>query len=186
MEEFSGNTASLLLDELDKEAQSSPLSHEQIARISKIVEEYNTKIKCRLTEEQEKRTSRSDRLADKVASFGGSWAFILIFLAFLAIWMILNSIMLFLQFDSPPFILLNLILSCISALQAPFILMSQNRQAARDKQEALLNFAITYKAEKENDEIKNMLRSIEQTLAQPPCSCQQPHTRQGGNKHEHN
>ncbi len=183
MEEFSGNATSLLLDELDKEAQSSPLSHEQIARISKIVEEYNTKIKCRLTEEQEKRTSRSDRLADKVASFGGSWAFIVLFILFLAVWMIWNSVLLFMQFDSPPFILLNLILSCISALQAPFILMSQNRQAARDKQEALLNFAITYKAEKENDEIKNMLRSIERILTQPACGCQQQ-TRQGGNNHE--
>lgn len=183
MEEFSGNVSSLLLDELDKEAQSSPLSQEQLARIGKIVEEYNTKIKCHLTEEQEKRTSRSDRLADKVASFGGSWAFILLFIIFLAFWMIWNSVMLFFQFDSPPFILLNLILSCISALQAPFILMSQNRQAARDKQEALLNFAITYKAEKENDEIKNMLRSIERTLTQPACGCKQ--TRQGGNNHEH-
>lgn len=183
MEEFSGNVNSLLIDELDKEAQSSPLSKEQIARISKIVEEYNTKVKCHLTEEQEKRTSRSDRLADKVASFGGSWAFIVIFIVFLAIWMIWNSIVLFLQFDGPPFILLNLILSCVSALQAPFILMSQNRQASRDKQEALLNFAITYKAEKENDEIKNMLKSIERILTQPACGCQQ--TRQGGNNHEH-
>ncbi|MNF00279.1 hypothetical protein D3C80_1990850 [compost metagenome] len=63
--------------------------------------------------------------------------------------------------------------------------MSQNRQAARDKQEALLNFAITYKAEKENDEIKNMLRAIEQMLKQPQVDWQHQQTRQGGNNHEH-
>ena len=67
-------------------------------------------------------------------------------------------------FDKPPFILLNLILSCISALQAPVILMSQNRQAARDKQEAILDFAINYRAEQENMELKTLLERLDKRL----------------------
>ncbi|MDF2926100.1 MAG: hypothetical protein K0R57_5014 [Paenibacillaceae bacterium] len=154
----------LLTEELEKDVPLDPLSTEQLARIAQIVNEYNTKIKCHLTEQQEKRTSRSERLADKVADFGGSWRFIIWFCVFLVLWMLWNSIMVAVKFDEPPFILLNLALSCISALQAPFILMSQNRQAARDKQEALLNFAITYKAEKESLEIKNLLKLIDKRM----------------------
>ncbi len=67
-------------------------------------------------------------------------------------------------FDKPPFILLNLILSCISALQAPVILMSQNRQAARDKQEAILDFAINFRAEQENMELKALLERLDKRL----------------------
>lgn len=70
------------------------------------------------------------------------------------------------HFDESPFILLNLILSWLAALQAPVILMSQNRQAARDKQEAIMDFAINYKAERENLEIQLLLEKMDQRLAQ--------------------
>ncbi|MBU1623095.1 MAG: DUF1003 domain-containing protein, partial [Nanoarchaeota archaeon] len=77
------------------------------------------------------------KAADAVAKFGGSWAFIIIFISILIVWVILNSYFLLKRpFDPYPFILLNLVLSCIAALQAPIILMSQNRQAERDRIDA--------------------------------------------------
>ena len=69
------------------------------------------------------------RAADKIARFGGSWTFIAIFFVLIAVWMTVNTVALFRPFDRYPFILLNLVLSCLAAIQAPVILMSQNRQA---------------------------------------------------------
>lgn len=181
--EASKPVSELLTEELMSEVPEAPLNSEQLQRIAQIVNEYNTKVKCHLTEQQEKHTSRAERLADKVADFGGSWLFIISFIAFLLLWMVWNVVMMTLRFDEPPYILLNLVLSCISALQAPFILMSQNRQANRDKQEALLNFAITYKAEKESSEIRKLLRNLEDKLnSLHPEAAQYP--QQGGNEHE--
>src|SRR6185295_1327199 len=78
--------------------------------------------------------SFGERIADRVARFGGSWAFILSFLFLLAAWIAVNSVLAFRKpFDPFPFILLNLILSCVAALQAPVIMMSQNRQEAKDR-----------------------------------------------------
>ena len=87
------------------------------------------------------------RIADKVASFGGSWTFILLFLGFMGIWLAYNSIGK--GFDPFPFILLNLILSMLAALQAPIIMMSQNRQAAKDRLDAQHDYEINTKAELE-------------------------------------
>ena len=83
---------------------------------------------------EDSKKTRGDRLADKISSIAGSWSFILIFISFLIAWIILNSVILIgdNQIDPYPFILLNLVLSCIAALQAPIIMMSQNRQAAKD------------------------------------------------------
>jgi uncharacterized membrane protein len=142
---------------MDKE-----LNNDQLERITAMVNAYEVNIKSHLTEQQEKKSSWSDRLADQMASFGGSWSFILIFTVFLILWMIINVTSL--AYDKPPFILLNLILSCISAFQAPVILMSQNRQAARDKQEAILDFAINYRAELENLELKELLERLDKRL----------------------
>jgi len=80
--------------------------------------------------------------------------------------MVWNIVSFTVHFDGSPFILLNLILSCLAALQAPVILMSQNRQAARDKQEAIMDFAINYKAERENLEIQRLLEKMDQRLDQ--------------------
>lgn len=84
--------------------------------------------------QEEAKLTFSDRLADKVSEVCGSWLFIIIFMLFLIGWVILNTIILIgdKSIDPYPFILLNLVLSCISALQAPIIMMSQNRQAAKD------------------------------------------------------
>jgi uncharacterized membrane protein len=96
---------------------------------------------------EEKRTL-GQRLADRLAGFGGSWKFIIIFMSVLVGWIVLNSIVLIThRFDPFPFILLNLILSCLAALQAPVIMMSQNRQEAKDRLRAQHDYQINLKAE---------------------------------------
>jgi len=92
------------------------------------------------------------RLADRVASFGGSWTFIILFLSTLLVWVALNSLVLIRhgsQFDPYPYILLNLILSMIASLQAPIIMMSQNRQAIKDRVDAGHDYEVNLKAELE-------------------------------------
>lgn len=93
-----------------------------------------------------------DRLADRVARFGGSWTFIILFLGILVAWAVLNSVVLAwysTAFDPYPYIFLNLMLSMLAALQAPVILMSQNRQAARDRLAAGHDYEVNLKAELE-------------------------------------
>ncbi len=90
------------------------------------------------------------RIADKVASFGGSWTFILLFLGFITVWISINVFILIQRpFDPFPFILLNLILSCIAALQAPVIMMSQNRQEEKDRERGKKDYMINLKSELE-------------------------------------
>ena len=87
-------------------------------------------------------------IADSVAKFGGSWTFILIFIFILLFWIILNSIALMKKpFDPYPYILLNLVLSCLAALQAPVIMMSQNRQEEKDRIRAENDYQVNLKAE---------------------------------------
>lgn len=94
--------------------------------------------------------SLGQRIADKVASFGGSWTFIICFGGFLLLWMLINVFWLTNQaFDPYPFILLNLILSTIAALQAPVIMMSQNRQEDKDRERARKDYMINLKSEVE-------------------------------------
>jgi uncharacterized membrane protein len=102
-----------------------------------------------LNENDDQRTL-GQRIADKVADFGGSWTFILSFFFFLLLWIMANVFWFHNQgFDPYPFILLNLILSCIAALQAPIIMMSQNRQEEKDRERAKKDFIINLKAEHE-------------------------------------
>ena len=100
----------------------------------------------------DERLTFGQRLADRVASFGGSWTFILIFGGILVLWVILNSFILIrfgAAFDHYPYILLNLFLSMLAALQAPVIMMSQNRQAAKDRLDAAHDYEVNLKAELE-------------------------------------
>lgn len=100
--------------------------------------------------EFEKRWSYGERLADGMARFGGSWIFILCFGAFLVLWIAVNTLVLGLHPPDPyPFILLNLILSCLAAIQAPIIMMSQNRQEAKDRLRSQHDYRINLKAELE-------------------------------------
>jgi uncharacterized membrane protein len=94
--------------------------------------------------------SFGQKLADKVAAFGGSWSFILLFVGFLLLWIVANVFILVTKpFDAYPFIFLNLILSFIAALQAPVIMMSQNRQEEKDRSRAKKDYMINLKAELE-------------------------------------
>jgi uncharacterized membrane protein len=94
--------------------------------------------------------SFGERMADKVAEFGGSWGFIIFFLTFLFGWIVVNSyVLLSKPFDPYPFILMNLILSCIAALQAPVIMMSQNRKEESDRKRAQHDYLVNMKAEME-------------------------------------
>jgi uncharacterized membrane protein len=98
--------------------------------------------------EFEKERTFGERLADRLATFGGSWKFIVIFVSFLALWIVANAVFLASRrIDPYPFILLNLFLSCLAALQAPVIMMSQNRQEAKDRLRARNDYQINLKAE---------------------------------------
>jgi len=98
----------------------------------------------------EKDLSFGARVADRVATFGGSWTFIILFFIVLVLWMLVNTtIVLAHPFDPYPFILLNLVLSCLAAIQAPIIMMSQNRQEARDRLRSENDYQVNLKAELE-------------------------------------
>lgn len=98
----------------------------------------------------EKQLTVGQRLADKLAEFGGSWAFISLFAVFILLWILTNVYLLVTRpFDPYPFILLNLILSCIAAVQAPVIMMSQNRQEEKDRERSKHDYKVNLKAELE-------------------------------------
>jgi uncharacterized membrane protein len=103
------------------------------------------------------------RLADRIAVFGGSWNFIIVFAAILLAWMFVNSYVLVVRpFDPYPYILLNLVLSTLAALQAPVIMMSQNRQEARDRLRATYDYQVNLKAELE---IRQLHQKIDHLLS---------------------
>jgi uncharacterized membrane protein len=105
-----------------------------------------------------------EKVADKVADFGGSWAFIITFFLFIIVWMAVNVWLLAAKsFDPYPFILLNLILSCLAAIQAPIIMMSQNRQEQKDRLRSEHDYKINLKAE---IEIKFLNKKIDHLLVQ--------------------
>ncbi len=100
--------------------------------------------------EFDRRLTFGERMADKIAEFGGSWRFISIFAAVLVGWIAINSVALLRRpFDPYPFILLNLVLSCLAAIQAPVIMMSQNRQESKDRLRAEHDYRVNLKAELE-------------------------------------
>ncbi len=116
---------------------------DSIAQNESIVKNLNSEFAGKL--------SFGERVSDKVAEFGGSWAFIIMFVVIIVVWMSVNSIPLLMHrpFDIYPFMALNLVLSCIAALQAPVIMMSQNRQEAKDRLRAEQDFTTNLKAELE-------------------------------------
>lgn len=117
-----------------------------------------------IQDELEGRLTLGQRLADKIAVFGGSWNFIIIFFSFILVWMTANIWLLTIRpFDPFPFILLNLILSCLAAIQAPIIMMSQNRQEQKDRQRGEHDYKINLKAELE---IKLLSEKIDHLLVQ--------------------
>lgn len=122
-------------------------------------------------EEEEKDDTRNigQVIADKVASFGGSWTFIISFFIFILVWISSNVFILLNKgFDPYPFILLNLILSCLAALQAPVIMMSQNRQEEKDRERAKKDYLINLKSELEirllDDKLDHLIMHQQQEL----------------------
>jgi uncharacterized membrane protein len=127
----------------DETGNINELENEVVKSISEnefITENTNSSIKDKM--------GVGDIIADKVSSFGGSWKFIIIFFIILTLWILLNSIVLLKKaFDPYPFILMNLILSCIAAIQAPIIMMSQNRQEKKDRIRSENDYKVNLKSE---------------------------------------
>lgn len=128
------NEESANINELERDVIESINNNELIA------ENINTSIKVKM--------KIGDAISDKVASFGGSWEFIIIFFIVLFIWITINSYLVLKRpFDPYPFILMNLILSCIAAIQAPIIMMSQNRQEIKDRIRSENDYKVNLKSE---------------------------------------
>ena len=140
--------------------------NKQLSKLHKIVEDAIREeelITQSLSKPKEEKLTTGERLADKVAEFGGSWKFIITFGIILFVWILINSIVIFTKrFDPYPYILLNLILSCLAALQAPVIMMSQNRQEEKDRIRSENDYLINLKAE---IEIRNLHQKIDLLMA---------------------
>jgi Predicted membrane protein len=131
----------------------------------------NKVISASLDGDNKEPESVGERVADKVAEFGGSWTFIISFILFLIVWIAANIFWLNNKgFDPYPFILLNLILSCVAALQAPVIMMSQNRQEDKDRERARNDYMVNLKAELEirelHEKIDHLIIRKEQELVE--------------------
>ncbi len=138
------------LSELDREVLDSLSRHELLSSSE--------------NEEFESDLTFGQRLSDRMAAFGGSWTFIISFGAILLLWIMVNTVVLMKRpFDPYPFILLNLVLSCLAALQAPVIMMSQNRQEAKDRLRAANDYQINLKAELE---IRHLHQKMDHLLNQ--------------------
>lgn len=112
---------------------------------------------------EEKNIPLPSRIADKVAEFGGSWRFIIFFGITITLWIGFNIFLLKLAFDPYPFILLNLVLSTIAALQAPIIMMSQNRKETKDRERSMNDYMVNLKAE---IEIRNLHQKLDLLMAE--------------------
>jgi len=139
------------LDELEKEVVKSLQQNELLSE--------------NINETYERSLTVSDRISDRMAEFGGSWKFIIYFGVFLAVWIGINSVfLLWHPFDPYPFILLNLLLSLLAAIQAPIIMMSQNRQEDRDRMRAENDYQVNLKAEMEvriiNEKLDQLLHQV--------------------------
>lgn len=145
------------LTELENEVIDSLNKHELIA--SDVDSEF------------EQTWTFGEKLADHIATFGGSWSFLILFAFFLMVWIGINSVVLFWRpVDPYPFILLNLLLSCLAAIQAPIIMMSQNRQEAKDRKRAQHDYQVNLKAELEirhlHEKVDHLLSKQWERLAQ--------------------
>jgi len=115
---------------------------------------------------EEAHTTIGQRAADALAAMAGSWTFILTFLGLIVVWMALNAFAAIKHWDPYPFILLNLVLSCVAAVQAPIILMSQNREETRDRVRALADYEVNLKAEVLLEHLTQEVETIKAVLAE--------------------
>lgn len=153
---------------MDKNSLAKLLKSEddQLQKLNSIVLksiEEEKLLSQKLLEFEDSNPGFSSKIADRVASFGGSWKFIITFLLFMLLWIIFNLYITKKPFDVYPFILLNLLLSTIAALQAPIIMMSQNRKEEKDRQRAVNDYLVNLKAEVE---IRNMHEKLDLLIAE--------------------
>ena len=143
--------------------ETENLQHQKLHNIVIEAIEEEKLISNKLIEFEDRNPSFASKVADRVAAFGGSWKFIIVFSTFLIIWMLINMYLLSKPFDRYPFILLNLILSALAAVQAPVIMMSQNRKEEKDRQRAINDYLINLKSE---IEIRNMHQKLDLLIAE--------------------
>jgi len=110
------------------------------------------------------RLTPGQRIADKMTTFCGSWTFILVVSVMIVIWIAVNILMLINRWDPYPFILLNLVLSCLAAIEAPIILMSQYREMQRDRIHAKYDYEINKKAEREIRAVHNKIEDLKKSI----------------------
>lgn len=154
--ELRGHYVHSLLE--SEKGELSSLEHDVVRSLRE-----NELLSSNIDAELEQRRSFGERLADKIATFGGSWTFLICFGVFLIIWIGMNSLaLLWRPIDPYPFIFLNLILSCLAAIQAPVIMMSQNRQEAKDRIRSQHDYQINLKAELE---IRHLHEKVDHLLS---------------------
>jgi uncharacterized membrane protein len=142
----------LLQTELDK------LQGEERATVERFI--AKRQVARNVDREFDQARTFGERVADKVAEVGGSWSFIIAFGVFLAVWMAINSLVLAKAFDPYPYILLKLCLSCLAAIQAPIIMMSQNRQTTADRLRAENDYQVNVKSELEILQVHEKLNQL--------------------------
>jgi uncharacterized membrane protein len=150
----------------EKLKQLLDTENEQLRKLNCIVVnavEEEKLLSQKLYELDEKKLAFGNKVADSMAAFGGSWKFIISFCFLLLAWIILNVFLLKKSFDPYPFILLNLFLSAIAAIQAPVIMMSQNRKEQKDRQRATSDYLINLKAE---IEVRNLHQKIDLLMSE--------------------
>lgn len=142
---------------LQSEIEKLPVEEREI--VARFI--ANRRVSRNIVQEYERSAGIGERIADKVAQVGGSWTFIILFLACLVAWMAFNTVVLAKgAFDPYPYILLNLCLSCVAAIQAPIIMMSQNRQGAIDRLRAQNDYEVNVKAELEIMQVHEKLNDL--------------------------
>jgi len=156
LDKFRNDYMNLILE--TEKGELSSLEKEVVESLSK-----HKILSSHIDQEYESALTFGERLSDKISTFGGSWRFIIIFGAILLFWVLLNSLVLLIKpFDPYPYILLNLMLSCLAAVQAPIIMMSQNRQEVKDRLRASHDYQINLKAELE---IRHLGQKIDHLLS---------------------
>ena len=125
-------------------------------------------------ENQKETYTLGQRAADTIAKFAGSWAFIFSFTAVLVLWMVVNVVLAARAFDPYPFILLNLVLSCVAAIQAPLIMMSQNRQEEKDRRRAENDYKVNLKTEIMIEDLYDKVNLLLARQAELEKGCKEP------------
>ncbi|MBO9827809.1 DUF1003 domain-containing protein [Xanthomonas sp. A2111] len=160
------SAASFLRSRIDRRQTARHLLQTELDKLSEaereVVERFIAKrhVARDIVKQADRDRSLGERVADRVAAIGGSWTFIIGFCVVLLGWIVLNSLVLAHAFDPYPYILLNLCLSCLAAIQAPVIMMSQNRQAAVDRLHAQNDYEVNIKAELEILQVHEKLNQL--------------------------